>query len=130
MTGPAAAAAVAAAAAACQHTEGLVQYEIHFPRVTLKTDESHLQVMSSSFKSFAQKYPRSLFLYPPSTADSLSKSSVMSVSIIKAVCVSNRIFHLHKKSYAKQQHWTDSFASAAEKKKPEPTPVKTIPFYH
>ncbi len=41
----------------------------------------------------------SLFLYPMSTADSLSKSNAVSVSIIKAVCISNRIFHLQKKSH-------------------------------
>lgn len=65
----------------------------------------------------------SLFLYQMSTADHLSKSSSMSVSIIKAVCISNRIFHLQKnkkKPYVEQHHWMGSFVSTVEKNNTHP----------
>lgn len=59
------------------------------------------------------------FFYQMSTADHLSKSSSMSVSIIKAVCISNRIFHLQKKKqkkpYVEQHRWMGSFVSTVEK---------------
>lgn len=101
--------------------------------ITLTADESHLQKASSPHECRAQRSV-SLFLHPMSTADSLSKSNAVSVSIIKAVCISKRIFHLHtvKGAYLDKYHWMDSYASMIGNttlSPPTPTPVKVIAFH-